>query len=303
MKLMVRDGETGELIPEDVQDERVLKLLYTTVVGRLATWAVFSRRWFSTVYSLSARSRFGRKSVPDFIERFGIVEADFEPATYRTFNDFFIRRLRDGARPFVADSDKLPAFAEARYTGWSSADEVPFFTVKRARYSVEALLVESRWAEVFRGGPVLIARLAPQDYHRFHIVDDGEILDHYELRGRYHSVNPIATGSQAGVFALNRRSVTVQQTRNFGRVAYVDVGAMTIGSIVAQRRIADQVRRGDERGYFQFGGSTVVMVGERGRWEPTETILESTREGVETYVRLGRVVGKSRGMRDPSPES
>ncbi|HTQ99354.1 MAG TPA: phosphatidylserine decarboxylase [Candidatus Acidoferrum sp.] len=296
MPLTVLDAETRQLCTEDVQDERVIRFLYGTALGRALAIALFSRRWFSQLYTWFDRTAFSRRSIAAFIRRFDIAVDEFMPRDYASFNDFFIREFKPGRRPFVVEPGQLPATAEARYSGWRSSNEVPGFTIKQAAYTLGTLLSKPQWLPCFTDGPVLIARLAPQDYHRLHVVDAGDIVDHYRIDGALHCVNPFATARMPEIFALNKRQVTIQRTHHFGLVAYIDIGAMTVGSIVNTLASNTAVTRGDERGHFQFGGSTVVILGERGRWQPHPDILHNTQAGREVFVKLGRTVG----MKEPA---
>jgi phosphatidylserine decarboxylase len=135
-----------------------------------------------------------------------------------------------------------------------------------------------------------VARLCPVDYHRFHFPDDGRILDHYRIPGFYHSVNPLALKKKSDIFITNERHVTSLDTVNFGKLAYIEVGALCVGKIV--QSFTDKVfKRGEEKGYFLFGASTVVLVGQKGLWSPSQDVLENTEKGLETYIKLGDQVG------------
>jgi len=137
----------------------------------------------------------------------------------------------------------------------------------------------------------MIARLCPVDYHRFHFPDDCKILDSYRIHGKFHSVNPVALAANGKVFLENERQVTILESDNFGKLAFIEVGAMCVGKIV-QTYAAGQAKfkRGAEKGYFLFGGSTVIILGEKDRWIPANDILENSEKGIEVLVPLGDVV-------------
>ena len=143
-----------------------------------------------------------------------------------------------------------------------------------------------------------MARLCPTDYHRFHFPDGGRVLERYSLPGRLHSVNPIALKRRGDIFFTNKRDISILETENFGKLAYIEVGAICVGKIVQSHRQGD-FRRGEEKGYFLFGGSSVIVMGLPGRWVPSEDVLRHTKEGMETYVRLGDVLG----VRSDNPDS
>ncbi len=217
---------------------------------------------------------------------------DYEPGPYRTFNDFFIRRFKPQKRKFLQGPGQLPAFAEGRYLAFENITEEQKFPVKGQFLRVQDLLDDQIKARQFEGGPMVIARLCPVDYHRFHFPDDGEILDHWSISGRLHSVNPVALEARPNIFITNERQVTLLKTKNLGILAYIEVGALCVGKII-QTYAGRTFKRGDEKGYFLFGGSTVILLGEKGSWKPNADMLKRSSMGLETYIHLGDGIGLS----------
>ena len=290
-------------MPEPVQDQGILRFLYGSLPGRWAANVFFSRRTFSRLYAVSYRGKHSRKKIAPFIRRYGVDMGDFEEKPYASFDDFFARRFRPGARAFATEPSVMPAFAEARYLAWETALPGRPFPVKGRLITVETLLGGEEEAAEFRRGPLLIARLAPQDYHRVHFVDAGRILKHYRLEGSLHSVNPIALCAVGDVLSTNAREVTIQETANFGRIAYVEVGAMTVGRIVQHQSTGACPRRGDEKSHFEYGASTVVVLGQPARWSPDSELLEHTRRGIEAFVELGTAVARATARRRSAKET
>jgi phosphatidylserine decarboxylase len=131
------------------------------------------------------------------------------------------------------------------------------------------------------------ARLCPVDYHRYHYPDSGQTLDSYSLHGKLHSVSPIALHAKPDVLITNERRVAILQTEHFGKIAYVEIGALNVGRIVQSHSEATAFKRGQEKGYFLFGGSSAVILGEPGRWKLDPAMLERSLQGIETWVALG----------------
>ena len=207
-------------------------------------------------------------------------------------SEFFIRRFRPGARP-TAPAPKMAAFAEARYFAWSETNDSTALPVKGARLSPRQLLaggVTDEQAARLAGGPLLLARLCPTDYHRFHFPDSGTWLSCRRVPGRLHSVNPVALEARPRTFLEIERQVSVLDCDALGLLAFVEVGALGVGRIVQSREARGRFERGEEKGYFLFGGSTVIVVGEPGRWSPDEDLLAATAQGIETLIRLGEAV-------------
>ena len=144
---------------------------------------------------------------------------------------------------------------------------------------------------------MLLVRLAPVDYHHMHYPDDGTTQDHQRLGRRLWTVNWHALQSKPDILFVNERNVNILETRNFGRLGFVEVGALSVGRIAQVHPLHLPFRRGEEKAVFRFGGSAIVVFGERGKWSPSADLLEHTRENVETLVRLGDCVATAGAQR------
>jgi phosphatidylserine decarboxylase len=286
---------TGKVDVEKVYGDWFIKFLYTSFAGQ-RVGGIFTNRYFSKLYGGLQDLPNSHKKVRPFIEKFNIPIDEYEPGTrpsldardsYRTFNEFFIRKFKLGKRNFVSESHRMPAFAEARYVGFEAINDKSLYPVKGNFLRAKDLIGNEQVAKIFEGGPLLIARLCPVDYHRYHYPDDGKVLDHYSIPGAFDSVNPMALKFKNQIFIQNERYVSVLQTENFGRLAYIEVGAICVGKIVQSHRWNKPFTRGEEKGYFLFGGSTVIVVGEKGAWKPSQDIISNTDKGIETYLHLG----------------
>lgn len=293
--------ENNELETEKVYGDKAIKWLYGSSLGHFLGGIAASAP-ISKFYGSMQGSKFiSQKKVAPFVKNFNIPIDDYLPEEgkttndphhgYSTFNNFFIRRFKEGKRPFDSDENILPAFSEARYFGYETVLPEENFPVKGKFLSPEIILNHSKWGEVFSGGPLLLARLCPVDYHRYHYPDDGEVVESFRHHGPLHSVNPIALKMKGDILCTNERQITILKTKNFGMLAYVEVGATMVGKIV-QSHQGPTFKRGDEKGYFLFGGSTVIVIGEKGKWTPDKDILENTKKGIEVYIKLGQSLGK-----------
>lgn len=288
--------QNGQVEVEKVYGDGGVKWLYNTASGKVLSSALV-RAPLSVLYGYMQSLPMSRNKIPEFVENFEIQMEDFLPEDgrspeypYSNFNEFFIRRFKDGKRNFVKDSNIMPAFSEARYFGYESINDEDSVPVKGKFLNSKELLQKQEWIETFKDGPLLLARLCPVDYHRFHYPDNGKVLDYYKLGGLYHSVNPIALKAKEDIFSTNVREVTIMETENFGKLAYVEVGAICVGRIVQSTDLTT-FNRGDEKGYFLFGGSTVIVIGEKGKWKPSQDICENTKNKMETYLHLGVEAG------------
>ncbi|MCC7441119.1 MAG: phosphatidylserine decarboxylase [Bdellovibrionales bacterium] len=288
------DRRAGRLATEAVYGEKFMRWIYETAPGRALTATLLTRRPFSRVYGAVQSSALSRRKIKPFIRDFKIPMDEYVDPGFRSFNDFFIRRFREGVRPWESAPKRLPAFAEGKYVAYAKTGPAGRYPVKGSRISASALLGErGGWAERLSGGPLMIARLCPTDYHRYHYPDAGRTLDAYTLHGPLHSVSPIALARREDILFTNERRVAVLESANFGLLACVEVGALCVGRIVQSHDESKPHARGEEKGYFLFGGSTVVLMGEPGRWKPDADLLAQTEAGRETAVRLGEAVASA----------
>lgn len=291
------DRKKGSEETEEVYGDQALRWVYENPVGRTVADPFLVHPMTSKLYGFFQSSPLSAPQIAPFVEKFKIKMEEFEPGPFSSFNSFFIRKFKPGFRTFVKESRELPAFAEARYFAYDRVDMNQGIPVKGKTVPVATLLSspdsgsskskpQKDWIQEFENGPLLLARLCPVDYHRFHFPDAGRLIDGYSIPGKLHSVNPLALKNRPDIFITNERRVSILETRHFGLLAYVEVGALCVGKIV-QTHPASEFQRGDEKGYFLFGGSTVIVLGQAGRWSPDADVLAQTAAGRETLIELG----------------
>jgi len=264
---------------------------YESEPRRSITQWIKSRPLYDRLYAAYQNTQRSARQIEPFVRKYHIDMGEFEPVKYRSFAEFFDRRFRPGVRTFPSPPGEMGAFAEARYFGWERLDAEQHFPVKGHSLSAEQILGNAQRARPFIGGPVLLVRLAPVDYHHVHYPDYGTTLDHDRLGHRLWTVNWHALLNKPDILFSNERNVNILETRNFGRLAFVEVGALSVGRIVQMHPLDAPFRRGEEKSVFRFGGSAIVVFGEPGTWRPSDDLLEHTKEGVETLVRLGEPAG------------
>lgn len=292
--IQIWNRERNCLETEKVYGESAIAWLYGTRSGQWLADRVLSGRLASQAYGAYQATGMSRSKIKPFIERFDIDMSQYETRSYSSFNDFFVRQFKPGLRPFSQTPHVMPAFCEARYFAYESVLAETRVPVKGEYLSARALIGDSEVAPLFEGGPMLLARLCPTDYHRYHFPDDCKVIKTFTVSGRLHSVNPVALKYRGEIFVTNERQLSILETLNFGKIAYVEVGALCVGKIVQSFNPAQLIhKRGEEKGYFLFGASTVIVLGEKGRWLPDQDLLAQTAQGVETYLKLGTSVARS----------
>lgn len=286
---------TGKVEEERVYGGGALRFTYTSPLGALLLFAAGRRRWFSRLCGLWMRRRGSRREILPFIDTYGLDAAEFlkRPEEFASFNDFFIRELKPSARPIDADSDSVVFPADARHLGFADVSRVEAIVVKGQSFDLPALLGDAALAERHRGGAVVVSRLCPIDYHRFHFPAAGLPGAPRLLPGPLYSVNPIALRRRIRILFENKRTVTQLESERFGLVTIVVIGATCVGSIVSTFRPHEPVTKGAEKGYFQFGGSSIITIFEPGRARLEADLLEQTAQGRELFARVGDRMGRA----------
>lgn len=273
----------------DSGQDKLLKLLYTTRTGRMLLRPLVTPA-FSKLAGALLNTRFSCRLIKPFVRSNAIDMDDYEETCYRSYNDFFTRKIKKGAREISGDSSDLISPCDC-YASAYEISEDRILTVKNAEYTVSSLLHSKRLAARYQGGYALILRLTVSDYHRYAYAATGRQSKNYRIPGVFHTVNPIA-GEHFPIYKENSREYTVIHTPHLGDILQMEVGALMVGKIVNHRESCT-VLRGEEKGYFEFGGSTIVLLLEKDTVTLREDLLVNTLSGYETQLRLGNSIGRS----------
>ena len=290
---------TKRIDVERVYGERWVRLAYENPGGRFLVWLIIRRAFFSKWYGYKMNKPESALRVLPFISHYQIDVDEFakSPFDYKSFNEFFYRALKPEARPIFPGNDVAVFPADARHLAFQDIQAAAGFYVKGAKFSLAELFGDDETAEKFAHGAMLISRLCPVDYHRFHFPVAGTPGEPRLINGWLYSVSPVALRRRLAYLVENKREVTLIETQNFGTVAMVEVGATNVGSIrqsfVPERR----VQKGDEKGLFAFGGSCVITVFQRGRIRFDADVLEQSARQVETYAKMGDRLGETASTR------
>ena len=266
-----------------------LEFLYGTAAGRLLLKPLVSRG----VSRLSGRlldTGASRVLIPGFIRRAGIDTGEYDLSEIRSFNDFFCRPIKPGRRPVDMDPTALIAPCDGRLTA-VPIERGTVLAVKQSRWSVAQLLQNDALAARLEGGVCLVFRLCVDNFHRYSWFDSGEKGRNIFLPGKLHTVRPVALG-EVPVFTENCREYAVIDSDSFGCAVQAEIGAMLVGRIVNNEPGPCRVRRGEEKGRFEYGGSTVLVLLQKNAAVLRPDILEASANGTETEVRLGERIGE-----------
>lgn len=288
---------TGREETEEIFGEGALRWVYETKLGRLSLAALVRRAWFSNLYGRSSDRTASAARIRPFIERYRLDVAEFADSvdSYRTFNDFFYRKLKPGARPVSGGESTAVLPADGRHIGFQDASETPFVYAKGQRFDLAALLGDAALAEKYRHGALVCSRLCPVDYHRFHFPVAGTPSAPSLINGFLYSVNPIALRRNLAYLWENKRKIVRLKTERFGEVILIPVGATNVGGIVETYAPGAPVAKADEMGYFRFGGSFIVTLFEPGKIRLADDLVAATKSGKELYARVGTPLGEAIG--------
>lgn len=275
----------GKEIPQSGTPTGLLSFLYGSLPGRVLLRLVRAR-WVSRLVGAYMDSALSKGRARKALREHAVDMTGVTQTTFDSYNALFTRTRDTSLFPFSENPGDFCSPADSKLTVLPITDGTVMH-IKQAPYTVRELLCED--TDRFDGGYAFVFRLSVEDYHRYAFPDGGKLTKHTYIKGTFHTVNPIALEALP-VFHRNCREVSLLKTEHFGTVAYVEVGAMLVGRICNHRKTV--FARGEEKGYFAYGGSTVVLLTEKGVVTPDKDLLENSRKGIETYVRTGETVGR-----------
>lgn len=283
---MIKDRE-GNVVSADEKQEGFLSFLYNNGFGKLLL-KLLCRPFISNIGKLYMESSLSKGRIQKLIKQHNIDMNDYEQRDFPSFNEFFIRKICDGKRVIDFSDNSIISPADSKLTVYD-INEDSSYTIKGCNYSIKNLLMDDSLAEEFLGGKCFVYRLTVDNYHRYCYPDNGRELSHKFISGDLHTVNPIAL-EKYDVYGKNCRELTVLDTENFGKVAFVEVGAMMVGKINNYHN--ESFKRGEEKGYFSFGGSTIVVLYKKDMVRLDADITENSAQEIETTVLYGERVGE-----------
>lgn len=294
-EIAYRDRVTGRIERERVFAEAFLYWLYNTGPGRFAG-AVLRRRWASRLYGWLQQQPASQPRIAEFIESMGIDMSEClkRPEEFSSFAEFFVREIDLAKRPIDPEPDACVAPCDGRVLAYPTIEAGQRFRIKRHLFDLERCLRDPELTRRFAGGALVVSRLALRDYHHFHFPVEGVAGEARAIVGGYDAGGPYSLERLLPFFSENFRMVTTLTETRFGAVAMVEVGALTVGSIVQRFAPGARIEKGAHKGWFALGGSTIALLFERGAIALDSDLLESSAREIETFVRMGERIGMAR---------
>ena len=290
MRVFVR--ENGSYVETQQYGGGALRFLYGNPFGRILLKLAVSPI-VSNIYAFSKSLPSSAKAIPGFVEKYHIDMSEFEDRQYRSFTDFFTRRFREGARRVESDENAFVSPADSKLLVYDIDRDLKM-NIKGSAYTLLELLGKDADLTGFEEGYALVFRLCMDDCHRYCFVDDGTIQSYYRIKGKLHTVSSISKDYK--IYKENTREISILDTKHFGKLIQVEVGALLVGRI--NNNYPEVFKRGDEKGYFEPGGSTIIILVQGDKLKIDEDILKNSRGGIETQIKFGERIGKRKCLGD-----
>ena len=274
------DGTTGQ--------DHLLEVIYGHALTRMLLRPFLSPA-VSDICGKFLSTRLSRRIVPSFVKKNHIDLGIYERQEFDSYNAFFTRKIKAEQRPINDQKNVLISPSDGKVTAYPITQKGRFW-IKHTQYSAAQLLKDERLAERYMGGWIYVIRLTVDDYHRYCYVADGRKSRQRKIRGVLHTVNPVANDYYP-IYKMNSREYCLLKTKELGTILLMEVGALMVGKISNHEEDSAQVKRGDEKGMFEFGGSTIVVMTEPGMAEPDKDIIHNTKAQAETLVKMGEPIG------------
>jgi len=280
---------SGAIETEEVYGEEFLRWTYGHPLGAISLNAFVKRPFFSAWYGRRMSTAKSAARVAPFIERYGLDPSEFAdaPGSFRSFNEFFHRKLKPSARPVDLDETSVVFPADGRHLGFQRASEIAGVFVKGQKFDLTELLGDANLASKYADGTLVLSRLCPVDYHRFHFPAAGTPGETRLIDGPLFSVSPIALRKRLSYLWTNKRTITPLQTQNLGTVLLLEIGATCVGTIRQTFSPGNPVEKGAEKGYFAFGGSSTITIFEPGAVKLEHDLADHSSRQTELYAKVG----------------
>jgi phosphatidylserine decarboxylase len=291
MEIKIINRKSGKIEIENPPNKGLLKFIFTNPLGLLPLHLVVKRKFLSILFGKQMNKKSSARRIQQFVEDFNINmnESILKVTEFKTFNDFFYRKLKSISRPIM---DGLVSPADGKALVFEQVSHMDEFFVKGKKFTLDKFLQDNDLANTYEDASLVIIRLAPNDYHRYHFPYDGVISSTEIIDGFYYSVSPFAVKENVSIFCENKRSLSTLRTRDKGDILISEVGATMVGSIYQTYEPNTLITKGMEKGYFSFGGSTVILIVDSSKVKFEKDLLENTKNGFETTVKMGEKIGE-----------
>ncbi len=283
--------KTNSILTEKVPGEIFLKFLYYNPFGKLPLELLVKRKFLSSFYGKQMDKENSKNKIKKFVKanNINLNESIKSINEFTSFNDFFFRKLKPNSRKI---GNGIVSPADGKIIAFKTLNQWDTFFIKGTEFNLNTYLNNNNLFEKYKNGTMVIVRLAPADYHRYHFPTHGKIRKGIKIRGNYYSVSPYAIKDNFKIFCENKRELAILETKKYGDILLSEIGATMVGGINQTYTPNSMVSKGDEKGFFSFGGSSIMMLFEKGKVKIDSDIIENTKKGYETKVYMGEKIGE-----------
>ena len=271
------------------ESSKALNFFYDTFLGRLILKIIITKP-ISNLIGIYMNSSLSKRKISKFVDKNNINTFEYEAKNYKSYNDFFTRKVIPYKRPINARKDIFISPCDSKLLVYKITEDLTL-KIKDSYYSIDSL-VDEKIMDEYKNGYALVFRLSTDNYHRYCYIDSGSKSDNYYIKGVFHTVQPISL-KKYNFYKTNSREWTILNTKNFGKVIDIDVGALGVGRIKNNHR-EYKFKKGEEKGYFEFGGSTIVLLVKKNIINIDKDIMDNSFENIETIVKYGEGIGKAK---------
>lgn len=281
----IYNRETKDFYEQKESGTLALKFLYNTIIGRLIL------KWLinPSVSQISGKyndSKYSKRKIKKFIKKNKINMDDFIEEEYKNFNNFFTRTVKEEKRPMTKNPKRFISPADSKVLAYNITEDL-MLTIKGSTYTLNELVNNEEDLSEFKNGKCLVFRLCVDDYHHYCYPDDGKLLKHNTIEGKLHTVRSIS--SKYNIYKENQREYSIIKSTNFDKIVYIEVGALMVGKIV--NTIKEEFTKGEEKGYFKLGGSTIVILVKENQIILDKDIINNSKNDIETEVKYRETIG------------
>lgn len=280
---------------ERVYADGILYWLYNSKIGNIMNDFVFRQKYVSQLYGWLNKQWLSKRKIEPFIQKVKVNEDELicPMEDFKSFNDFFKREIDLSKRRINPSTHVCISPVDGKILAYQSMNPEMSFRIKRSIFNLRSFLCDETLVERYRQGSMVVGRLSLRDYHHFHFPDSGFPGEAISIKGKYYASGPYNLRKLIPFFSENYRMLTIFDSEHFGKITIVEIGAFTVGSIQQRFRSGRRVAKGDRKGFFEMGGSTVVLLFEKGRIKLDPDLCANTRNDIETYVLMGDSIGSA----------
>lgn len=284
--IKIYDRHNKKYINEKQYGQKYLNLLYNTFYGRILSKIILNPIT-SKLIGMYKKSKLSIKDINKIIKDYKIDMTIYEKKEYKSYNDFFTRKINLDKRKMINNKNYLISPSDSKLLVYQITEEC-ILNIKGTKYTLEELVKNKIDLSDYKNGKCLIFRLSMDNYHHYCYPDDGKLLNSFKIKGKLHTVSSIS--KKYKIYKENKREISILKTNNFDELIFIEVGALLVGDIVNNKKT--KFKKGEEKGFFNLGGSTIIILVKENVLKVDKDILDNSQNNIETIVNYREKIGE-----------